>query len=152
MRIGSFCLGSVAGRRTALAVFPGIRVAICLAAFLAMPFSTGISHGQPAGAMQFPTQDPTAVPPLGRRSRPGSDADDPLTMTYTPQQIKQLNVQRQKEMTDDTVKLLALANELKSELEKGGKEASSIDQVRKAEKIEKLAHDVGQKMKTTIGN
>ena len=75
-----------------------------------------------------------------------------MTMTYTPQQIKQLNVQRQKEMTDDTVKLLSLANELKSELEKGGKESSSIDQVRKAEKIEKLAHDVGQKMKTTIGN
>jgi hypothetical protein len=143
---------SVAGRRTAFAVFPGIRVAICLAAFLAMPFSAGISHGQPAGAMQFPMKDPTAVPPLGRGSRPGSDTDDPLTMTYTPQQIKQLNVLRQKQMTDDTVKLLALANELKSELEKGGKEASLIDQVRKAEKIEKLAHDVGQKMKITIGN
>jgi hypothetical protein len=150
MKIGSICLGRVAGRRIAFAASPGIRVAICLAAFLAMPFSAGVSHGQPG---QFPTQsgvkDPSAIPPLGRGT---VDKDDPLAVTFTPQQLKQLNVQRQKQMADDTVKLLALANELKSELDKGGKDASSIVQVRKAEKIEKLAHEVGQKMKTPITN
>ena len=67
-------------------------------------------------------------------------------------QFKQLNELRQKEMTSDTAKLLALAGDLKEEVDKTGKATISMDAVRKAEQIEKLAQNVQNKMKATISN
>jgi len=63
-----------------------------------------------------------------------------------------MNTARQKEITDDTAKLLALANELKAEMDKSTKDTLSLAVVRKAEQIEKLAHAVREKMKASIGN
>ena len=66
--------------------------------------------------------------------------------------IAELNLQRQKEMTADTAKLLDLANELRAQTETAGKGAVSMDEVRKVEEIAKLAHGVREKMKATSGN
>ena len=65
--------------------------------------------------------------------------------------LQQLNVQRQKQMTEDTARLLTLASELKSEMRQPGKDALSVVELRKAELIEKLARNVREKMKATIG-
>ncbi len=67
--------------------------------------------------------------------------------------IAELNLQRQKQMTEDTKKLLALANELKTDLDKNNtKDTPSMMEVRKAEMIEKLAHGVRDKMRATVGD
>ena len=59
------------------------------------------------------------------------------------------NVERKKQMNDDSAKLLKLATELKSEVDKSSKDTLSLEVVRKAEEIEKLAHGVKVKMKLT---
>jgi len=62
-------------------------------------------------------------------------------------QAKQRNVDRQKQLVEDTEKLLSLANELKAEVDKSTKDTLSLDVIRKADEIEKLAHNVKEKMK-----
>jgi nitric oxide reductase activation protein len=63
------------------------------------------------------------------------------------EQAKMRNVDRQKQLVSDTQKLLALANELKSDVDKSNKDTMSLDVIRKADEIEKLAHSVKEKMK-----
>lgn len=59
------------------------------------------------------------------------------------------NVERQKQLVADTQRLLSLANELKSDVDKSTKDTLSLDVIRKADEIEKLAHTVKEKMKGT---
>jgi len=59
---------------------------------------------------------------------------------------------RQKQLADDTAKLLALANELKAEMDKSTKDTLSLKVVKKAEEVEKLARKVRDEMKKSIGN
>jgi hypothetical protein len=60
---------------------------------------------------------------------------------------KAANVQRQQEIKKDTEKLLELATELKQAVDKSNENTLSLDVVKKAEQIEKLAKDVKEKMK-----
>jgi hypothetical protein len=61
------------------------------------------------------------------------------------------NVERERQIANDTLKLLELATELKAEVDKTSKDTLSINVIRKAESIEKLAHGVKEKMKLTMG-
>jgi hypothetical protein len=61
------------------------------------------------------------------------------------------NAQRKKEINADSAKLLKLATELKAEVEKTNKDTLSINVIRKADEIEKLAHSVKEKMQLTVG-
>lgn len=60
---------------------------------------------------------------------------------------KKANEQRQKELKRDTEKLLQLSTELKEYVDKSNENVLSLDVVKKADEIEKLAHSVKQKMK-----
>jgi hypothetical protein len=60
---------------------------------------------------------------------------------------KMRNAERQKKLMTDTERLLALANELKTDMDKTNKDTMSLDVIRKADEIEKLAHSVKEKMK-----
>lgn len=60
---------------------------------------------------------------------------------------KRANQQRQVELQRDTDKLVSLANELKKYVDKSNKNILSVDVMRKAEEIEKLAHSVKEKMR-----
>ncbi len=60
------------------------------------------------------------------------------------------NAARKKQIADDTARLLQLATELKAEVDKTNKETLSLNIIRKADTIEKLAHDVKEKMKLTV--
>ena len=66
--------------------------------------------------------------------------------------FNKLNIQRQKDMASETAKLLTLANQLKAETDRGSVSALFVISVREAEQIEKLAHDVREKMGATAGN
>jgi hypothetical protein len=61
------------------------------------------------------------------------------------------NEQRKKQIVDDTVKLLKLASDLKSEIDNTGRDTLSLNVIRKADEIERLAHNVKEKMKLTVG-
>ena len=54
---------------------------------------------------------------------------------------------RRKRMLADTDKLLALSTELKADIERSTRDELSLEVIRKANEIEKLAHDVQQRMK-----
>jgi hypothetical protein len=59
---------------------------------------------------------------------------------------------QQKQLADDTAKLLTLANELKAELDKSTKDTLSLGVIKKAEQVEKLAHKVRDEMKAGLQN
>jgi hypothetical protein len=60
---------------------------------------------------------------------------------------KKANEQRQAEIRRDSEQLLKLATELKQYVDKSNENILSVEVVRKAEEIEKLAHSVKEKMK-----
>jgi len=61
------------------------------------------------------------------------------------------NLERKKQIADDAARLLELATELKKEVDKTDKDTLSVNVIRKAESIEKLAKGVKEKMKLTAG-
>jgi ferric-dicitrate binding protein FerR (iron transport regulator) len=61
------------------------------------------------------------------------------------------NAERRKQIAEDSAKLLKLATDLKTEVDKTTKDTLSLSVIRKAGEIEKLAHNVKEKMKLTVG-
>ena len=66
---------------------------------------------------------------------------------WQEQQARSRNNDRQKRLVADTDKLLALATELKQDVDKTNKDVMSVDVIKKADEIEKLAHSVKERMK-----
>jgi len=60
---------------------------------------------------------------------------------------KKANQMRQADLKRDTEKLFKLATELKEHVEESNENMLSVNVVKKAEEIEKLAHSVKEKMK-----
>jgi hypothetical protein len=60
---------------------------------------------------------------------------------------KKANLERQAALKADTDKLVKLAAELKEYVDKSNENVLSVDVMKKAEEIEKLAHSVKDKMK-----
>ncbi len=95
-----------------------------------------------------------ARPSLQEPSDPGSpqleprqrDPDDPVAKMER-EQLKRLNKERQAALKKDTDRLLELATELKTYVDKSNEHTLSVDVIRKAEEIEKLARSVKEKMK-----
>lgn len=126
-----------------------IRSAAFLAVMAAVPLTAGVSSAQQTAAPQIPMPDASGISP---RSGLDSRANDPATQLANEKRARELNILRQKEMTSDAARLLLLATELKSNLDTGGKSASSLDLVHKAEQIEKLARNVRTRMTEAVGN
>jgi len=74
-------------------------------------------------------------------------AGEGLPPSVMARQAKARNDDRQKQLVADTNKLLQLATELKSEVDKTNKDVLSVDVIKKADKIEKLAKSVKDRMK-----
>jgi hypothetical protein len=98
--------------------------------------------GTPPGTTSQPSMPPSLSPII-----PQPDSNTPLNPSLEQEQSRMRNTDRQKQLVSDTQKLLALANELKSDVDKSNKDMLSIDVIKKAEEIEKLAHSVKEKMK-----
>lgn len=79
----------------------------------------------------------------------GVDPADPNPMDphRAEQQEKLRNTDRQKRLVADTDKLLALATDLKQQVDKTDKEILSVDVIKRADEIEKLARSVKERMK-----
>jgi hypothetical protein len=94
-----------------------------------------------SGSSQFP-QIPQ-IPPL--EQRPGRE--DEQRLKIEKEMAKKANQTRQAELKRDTEKLLKLATELKEHVDKTNENTLSLDVIKKAEEIEKLARSVKDKMK-----
>lgn len=91
-----------------------------------------------------PSQTPDASMPGGRRQR---QPEDSWTAEQKREMVKKQNLQRQQDIKKDTDQLLDLATELKQYVDKTNENIISVDVIKKAEQIEKLAHAVKEKMK-----
>jgi hypothetical protein len=81
------------------------------------------------------------IPPL---QKPGGD--EPLAR-MEKEVAKKANQARQADLKRATEKLLKLATELKQEVDNTNESTLSLNVIKKAEEIEKLAHSVRDKMK-----
>lgn len=61
------------------------------------------------------------------------------------------NVERTRQINADSEMLLKLAMQVKDEMDKADKDGLSIEDLRRVEAIERLAHGVKEKMKLTVG-
>jgi hypothetical protein len=100
-----------------------------------------LSRGQ-MGSQRYPGQGSVLDPP-GRH--PSTD-NEPLPRIEEQQAVARNN-ERQKKLVADTDKLLALATDLKAQVDKTNKDTLSVDVIKKADEIEKLAHSVKERMK-----
>ena len=57
------------------------------------------------------------------------------------------NADRQRKLVEDTNKLLEMATSLKQSVDKTNKDTLSIEVIKKAAEIERLAHSVKERMK-----
>jgi hypothetical protein len=92
----------------------------------------------------------TPIPPA---TVPGPDTSNvrvPEGDDIQRQQAIAANSQRQLEIRRDTDKMLQLTADLKDYLQKAQRGVMSVDAIKKAEQIEKLAHSVKSKMKLSF--
>jgi len=82
---------------------------------------------------------------------PGQGQRTPAEIEWEAEQKKAAekaaNEKRQQDLKKDTDKLLQLATELKQYVDKTNEHTLSVEVIKKAEEIEKLAHTVKEKMK-----
>ena len=115
--------------------------------FLTTMLAGTLSGGQRSQPLPLDQQAPqtpqNSVPP------PGTGLPDfgPANPRLEEQQARVRSTERQKKLVADTDKLLALATELKTDVDKTNKDVLSVDVIKKADEIEKLAHSVKERMK-----
>lgn len=92
-------------------------------------------------AQSGPTPDPQFSP---------SGAPTKMERDQLKKMQRQQNVERQKQLKADTEKLLALATQLKESVDKTNEHVLSLEVVRKAEEIEKLAKHIKTNMRDEV--
>jgi hypothetical protein len=87
-------------------------------------------------------------PPL-RGQVPVSTEPDETQQRLAREMAKKANLERQATLKSDTEKLVKLTAELKAYVDKSNENVLSLDVLKKADEIEKLAHSVKEKMRGT---
>jgi hypothetical protein len=90
---------------------------------------------------------PNPGPPLPGVDRQQSSDEAAWAAKQQKDLAKKYNLQRQEDIKKDTNKLLELATELKQSVDKSNEQMLSLDVIKKADQIEKLAKTVKEKMK-----
>jgi len=125
------------------------RILACCAAITAFACAVGPGQsGQNPGMPKGTTISNNGAFPL-------PDANKQMEMheqQAKKQNFEEVNSQRKKIIADESALLLKLATDLKTEVDKTNKDTLSINVIRKADMVEKLAHDMKEKMKLTVGS
>jgi len=125
-----------------------------LARFLACSWALIVLCHTAASAQQPPVapnpdksiHDPTLT------AAPDANAQMEMRDQQTKQQnFAAANAERRKQIADDSTRLLKLATDLKAEVDNTSKDTLSLNVIRRADEIERLAHNVKEKMKLTVG-
>lgn len=93
------------------------------------------------------SQSPIQIPRNPNQPPNPHAGEDDGRIQLEKDMAKQANRERQAQLHRDTDNLLKLATELKQYVDKTNENTLSLDVVKKAEQIEKLAHSVKEKMK-----
>lgn len=88
---------------------------------------------------------PSGLPPITNQTGPDHGQQSRIEREMAKKAAKE----RQAAIKRDTDKLLELATQLKESVDKSSEDTLSLDVVKKAEEIEKLARSVKDKMKGT---
>ena len=96
--------------------------------------STRVGGGQMLPALPLPWANQMSV------------MSQPDTMRRVEQEKMRVS-ERQKKLVEDTDKLLTLTTALKEQVDESDKNILSLDMMKKAEEIEKLAHSVKERIK-----
>jgi len=123
-----------------------VAVAVAVSAAIA-------AHSQTQNPPPNAPPRPTSIL-LPQANRP-PDANDIMEMQEQKQKEDSrdatvANLERKKQIVDDSAKLLKLASDLKIEIDKTSKDTLSLDVIRKADEIERLAKGVKEKMKLSM--
>ncbi|HET9743019.1 MAG TPA: hypothetical protein VFQ00_09720 [Terriglobales bacterium] len=109
---------------------------------------TSISHAQLLDPTQMQSPQFPRPPRTLGVDRPDEEGPkDPAEEKMEHEREKALNKQRQTSLQKDTDKLLQLATQLKQYVDKSNEHTMSLDVIKKADEIEKLAKSVKEKMK-----
>jgi hypothetical protein len=129
----------------------GLSVFCCMLLAFAPSVGTARAQASSQNPSQLPAQNPRSGPFGGKPPMvdPSQNPDDRNALSVQQEATRRRLAMndRQKKIVDDTAKLLQLANELKTDVDKTTKDEMSLDVIRKADEIERLAHDVKQRMK-----
>lgn len=110
-------------------------------ALLCLPGTMGTSQAQNA---------PRNVPEFLNRLPDQNDVSRMRQEQTRELSFATANALRQKQVAEDSTKLLKLATDLKAELDKSGNGTLSASALRKAGAIEKLARNIKQKMNLNV--
>jgi hypothetical protein len=99
---------------------------------LATAGSVSVSEGQIPQSLPWSHQSP--------------NMSQPDIVRHMEQQRMRIT-ERQKRLEADTEKLVALTTALKAQVDESNKDILSLDMIKKAEEIEKLAHSVKERIK-----
>jgi hypothetical protein len=117
------------------------------------PFALAVLSLIITPAFSLPSLSGISAQSAAQSPRPGPNANDPdehadeQRAKLEKDMAKKANRERQVQLERDTDNLLKLANQLKQYVDKSNENTLSLDVVKKAEEIEKLAHSVKEKMK-----
>ena len=123
-------------------------VGVLCIALLSMQRAPAQSNTAPGGVLRTDKIDlPTPI-----NQPPDANAQLIARQHFKGQQkFDAANALRQRQIVDESVKLLTLARDLKSQMDKVGDQPLPALQLREAEVIEILARDVQAKMTLTVG-
>jgi hypothetical protein len=116
-----------------------VRSTMCSLVLLIFSSIPGLSQNRPAA----PPTPPSPHPDYS--AAPASEEE--ATERLSRDMAKKANQERAAALKADTEKLLKLAVELKASVDKSNENLLSVEVIKKAEEIEKLAHSVKDKMK-----
>ena len=121
-------------------------LALALVAIVLVPWHpfAQTSASTPATDASQPEPEPQR-PDGGRRAM--QRAEDEIREQMLRENAKKWNKERQAKLKADTDKLLQLSTELKQQVDKSNENILSLDVIKKAEEIEKLAKNVRERMK-----
>jgi hypothetical protein len=119
-----------------------VYIALCFALLLV---TRGAAQNLPGSMPRSPFQQPIGQPV-------GGGLEDAANGNPIEEEklLRALNADRQKSIVSDTNKLLRLVNELNAEIAYANPDLLTPSQLRKVAEIEKLAHEVKDKMSTSV--
>jgi hypothetical protein len=148
-----FSQGWIAARSSPTAPWP--RAMVSLAA-LAMLGGIAVTGQQPQQQQQQAA--PNAIPHShsillseANRLPDANDLMESREKQTATRDYAAANAERKKQIADDSAKLFKLAIDLNAEVARTSKETLSLDVIRKADEMERLAHSVKEKMRLSVG-
>ena len=118
---------------------------ICVLVVFSLPFAPACS----ADAVQVPGANPVSV--LDQNNSPFDtqhDRKDPFMIEQERKMARERQRERYQQLKRDSERLLELSTELKQYVDKANSDILSIQVIKKAEQIEKLAKQVKDRMRS----